>query len=1121
MSRHPLLAAAVLLGVCCTCVARPRVAIVSLEASEQAQAVASALAQALGGGQLFLGADAAQLARYLYPEQFDLVVLQSSELVPAALGGALEEFLARRGKLLALGGPPFSQPRWLSGGRWLTREEYLERATTPRPLLELAKLGPQAWRRGSNNPQAQTRWAVKGAAPDGSPALVLHIPQLSGWDTIYLDFPRSPFPAGHRFTCLWIRATGGPSMAALEWQERDGSRWIASVPVNEQWKRIFLPPEEFRFWRDSRAAGRGGQGDKFRPENAARFSVGLAQSHGALLGGPYTLEIAGVSSAPAPAGLREPAFPHLELLYPWYKHYTMRMVRAELVGPAQDRGKGRTVALAAELISPIARQRGLGLEHEPEGRFIPLVLARGADELSEGYLCSAFLSLEGKTAGACWGLIGLPAQRIVSSPWLLSALKRLSETMLQPVLLATGGTTQFNFLDTEQVVAGAEVIVRDVCAEQFSVRVAVCDEQGGATYAGRTFAFRPRWPRRQVVGRIVLAPGALRPGFYRCVCSLLRGGTVVDEISQPFTISASKPRAGAEFVRVERGDFIVGQRPWHPHGVNFWPGYVAGQEPGRYRGHWLRPMSYDPELVERDLQRLQRCGANLVSIQLLDLVMLPCARDFLLRCRRHGIRANIFIPGAHPLRPRPEQFLPLVRALAGDDAVFAWDLAWEPRVGGYERRRALDRDWERWLNSRYGSVAAAERDFRFPLPRDARGRVTAPSREQILNDGPWRIMVAAYRRFLDDAISKGYNTVVRALRKVDPNHLLGARTGYGGTGGMGADWQMPFDLAAGAKHLDFISPEGYNLTGPWEEFRSGGFTTAYARWAGNGKPVFWAEFGRSVHPQPDPRRIELQRELFENMYRMVVESRANGSAAWWFPGGFRVNENSDFGIFNPDGTPRPAALELKRFAPLVAAVRPVREPEVWIEVDRDAHPRGYSMVLARHREQYAQAVRAGKTVGVRTAGTGKTSANVPLVAVGNVPCTGENPPKYLNAEFNWLRLRADGGQWVEVRAGDTLRLRRGAAVYAWASLGNTGEAMWLSPASAQGEQGAVFLVAQVDGQQAGRRPAPRDVPRFADVEFAPFVVLPALNEGRTLRFFLRAEGRTRFGEAITLRVEPG
>ena len=40
------------------------------------------------------------------------------------------------------------------------------------------------------------------------------------------------------------------------------------------------------------------------------------------------------------------------------------------------------------------------------------------------------------------------------------------------------------------------------------------------------------------------------------------------------------------------------------------------------------------------------------------------------------------------------------------------------------------------------------------------------------NDGPWRIMVAAYRRFLDDYLGRNLGALARQLHRSDPDTLL-------------------------------------------------------------------------------------------------------------------------------------------------------------------------------------------------------------------------------------------------------------------------------------------------------------------------------------------------------------
>ena len=154
----------------------------------------------------------------------------------------------------------------------------------------------------------------------------------------------------------------------------------------------------------------------------------------------------------------------------------------------------------------------------------------------------------------------------------------------------------------------------------------------------------------------------------------------------------------------------------------------------------------------------------------------------------------------------------LLRAadLAGLPAVFAYDVAWEPAFGYYGNRRKFGHLFDAWIGEQYGSLEHAAAVWGLPVPM-AEGRVAGPADDQLVNDGPHRVMVAAYRRFADDLISRRYREVVRLIRTIDDTHLIGARTGYGGTGSRYAVAPMQYQLTSGAAHLDFLSPEGWGV----------------------------------------------------------------------------------------------------------------------------------------------------------------------------------------------------------------------------------------------------------------------------------------------------------------------
>ena len=288
----------------------------------------------------------------------------------------------------------------------------------------------------------------------------------------------------------------------------------------------------------------------------------------------------------------------------------------------------------------------------------------------------------------------------------------------------------------------------------------------------------------------------------------------------------------------------------------------------------------------------------------------------------------------------------------------------------------------------------------------------------------------------------------------------------------------------------------------------------------------WSEFGQSVWDpktmSPALGRIEEVARYHEMFYRMAVESGANGTIPWWWPGGYRVGERSDFGVTNPDGTPRPAAELIRQYGPSLKQDRPWPAPTVWLDMDRDAHAGGYWYVCFNTgRDAYRQAVETKEHLGVKTDGTGTTSANTPLVAVGNRPATGANPPKYLNAEFNWLRVLDASGQWVEAEDGASIAVSSGTAVRVRVSVGNTQEATWLAPTNAHDpEPGSVVLETTTASRLCGRWWLPSDTPYLADADFGEITLVENAAESTTVELRMAVAGRVNFGEKRSFTLIP-
>ncbi len=258
--------------------------------------------------------------------------------------------------------------------------------------------------------------------------------------------------------------------------------------------------------------------------------------------------------------------------------------------------------------------------------------------------------------------------------------------------------------------------------------------------------------------------------------------------------------------------------------------------------------------------------------------------------------------------------------LSGNDRVFAYDLLGEPYLGLHSDRMSIDSSWRAWINDQYGTTANAENAWGFTAPRDALGQVSNPLDSQVQNDGPWRVMVAAYRRFIDDFLSRAIGAVTRQIRNTSPGPLLNGRNG--GSAALNPDstlsgegvtmmQEMNYDFGTAAAHVDFISPHAYFIPIPWPDGRGFGVEAAYARYRSGGKPILWSEYGLNVGALG--LGLATQGTICDSVMRLTNEDGSGGAEVWWMPGGLRVDDRSDIvASFLPEASVS-EALNVKRF----------------------------------------------------------------------------------------------------------------------------------------------------------------------------------------------------------------
>ena len=254
----------------------------------------------------------------------------------AADASAIIAHLRSGGGFLVLGQMPFQKILYKLGERWLPESAYLEALIAPTPILKFSATPLSEFVRSTSTPEidstlkvAQSSIPTANGTEQRSVAHVV-IPKLAGWTTYRLPLPH-PKPAD-AVTAFWARGTDETRQLALEWDETDGSRWIAKVNLASEWRYFVLKPADFPFFYGSPTKTRGGRGDRLHMENATSFSVGLAFTHTALGPGPHEFWLGDVCLAePKPGQLDSVAgIPPVDGLVPASMAYPVHPARLQV-----------------------------------------------------------------------------------------------------------------------------------------------------------------------------------------------------------------------------------------------------------------------------------------------------------------------------------------------------------------------------------------------------------------------------------------------------------------------------------------------------------------------------------------------------------------------------------------------------------------------------------------------------------------------------------------------------------------------------------------------------------------------------------------------------------------------
>ena len=941
----------------------------------------------------------------LTPKRYDLLVLPNARVLPIVAAPAIVSYLRGGGDLLALGLPAWQTPVFQVNGKWLTRQGYEEVIAGQRPqhiLEDFDHADLSRWTQHTGEAGILAQYELADQANDGhGRALHVKLDRLGGWQTLQSPALSQPFPTNHTLTCF--RAKGGPHtrQLSLEWKEQDESRWIATVDLTQQWKDYTLPPDRFKAWPPESVSGQR----IFNPAKAASCCVGLALSHTALEGDQHEYWFDDLGTAPNPLGHATPPaesdVPQLESVSPSYQCYpitTPVVVRADhLKVPLEDWEQSSAKGDKRDALSYVGlnpRARGVGFEQDRPYRWEPLLGAYdAATEDYRGALAALLVNVAPPLRGSVWAVFTPADAAFYRQPVVTNCLHQVVSRMKRGVFLSEGGSEFFTLFAGQRFQAGARVVnFGQDTVSNLSLAVTLLDAKG-------------RSPRAVLETNFTLAPGetktlaqdnlAKQPNEDGVSVALTHERAPIDALRHE--LGVWQPKVKPEFIEARDGGFWLGGKPWKANGVNYMPSSGIALANGKYFEYWLGRGAYDPEVIERDLRRIKAMKLNAVSVFIHhESLHAQHLLDLLRRCDALGLHVNQSLRPGSAMTFYWDQMKALIEfyRLARNDTIFAYDIAWEPSHGGYaEQHRDYAGFWHQWVLGRYGTIVAATNAWGMPAPRliitprttltplstsFATLSIDVPPMSQLTTDGPWRKLVADYRFFLDELLHTRYSAARQRIRSIDPHHAVSFRMSNAGDPLYNWDAALPYDFYGLADAVDIWEPEAYGRIGDWDRVRPGIFTAAYARLCNPDKPLVWAEMGYTVWDMnrmaPDPQKLAFEGRYYADFYRMMTESGADGVFFWWHPGGFRLGENSDFGIINPDGTDRPVTQVIRAEGPRFLQAPKPAAPSELIAVNRDRDARGLYGIYQAAQEKFWNAMNLQRRPGLqyeRPAGTTK------------------------------------------------------------------------------------------------------------------------------------------------------
>ena len=1002
------------------------------------------------------------LADVFSPSDSKLVIVAGINTMPGASKAAIDSYLKQGGRVLMLGGPAFEQTVYEYEGEWYDSESYIENIldslddsqyeiildTWAASLIN--KLTPS-----SDNNAVMTKKLGNYIEGNNARQLFHEVENFSSWATFEARVDSLSLKKANLISFYAKPGDDHTPVFSIELQDSKGARWYSPVAFSSMdWTLYTLSPSDFVLFNS-------GSTNATQPDftDIVKVKIGFANSHSKTAAGHHSYYISEITMSFVEADFNagENTSFALNGIAPLYEQYPITNGAAIVTDENQIFVTDRDYVLPETIVSRHPGYTGVGFDDETDIRFIPLLRVNDKKGLHSGY--AAWIDLYASTSsynyeleGAMVGYFGAVSEDFYNADG-IAAVVETAAAMTQNAFLVDGGTTEHTYLaeETTDILAGLKYVTYPGASNEGTpIATIALSKDSKLLTEFSTQDFSPVSLKNSI--KAIQGNLSLKDGIpTHAVATLTLNGKVIDRLEQKIHFWQAKPMSDRHYIYVEDGYFKRDGDIISFFGVNYAPssGTATGtNDSGIYR--------YDPAVVERDLARIKDLGMNAIAVWVDVEDMRDCNNilDLIRQCEEAGLYVDLSIrPNASPFKKYNEQDVEtLIQRLHfhENDTIIAYDIAWEPRIGNYDGnwapgdkhgpgyfigRQGWDDDFTAWTKLQYGSIAAAEAAWGVKLERTSAGDLLLT--DAMLDDttGKYQKAVAAYYRFVDDIVSQLIQEKMLHMEPLAPNQLISFRMSMSGSALRTSSFKPSthcFDFHSLASTMDFMEPEGYQLNTTEANALQIMFANAYARYAQPNSPVVWKEFGYSVWADrvdgnfyPNESTLQMAADYYEYALDYMLTSYTSGLFSWYSCAGYRVDEDSDYGIFNPDGSDRPITALLREYAPKFIN-QGARKDAVLIEIEKDDYIGGIYGMFDDVKDELVQAYEDGKCVTFvnkkqSSDGTYAYADTLLDYAVADAkPENGTYPLRYVNGMIKDFKVVTEGGKtYAEVTVCNT------------------------------------------------------------------------------------------------------